>query len=95
MKMRRAHLRFWFCLTGCFLLLVPNFVQSRGSGITPEMVVSLERVRQAALDPSGQKVAFVLSVPRDEDDKPGRAYSEIWVTSLDGGEPVQYTSKPV
>jgi dipeptidyl aminopeptidase/acylaminoacyl peptidase len=76
------------------LLAFAVFSFSQEQRLTSEMVVDLERVTQAAVDPAGQNVAFVVSIQRSEDEEPGRAYSEVWVTSISGGTPRQYTSKP-
>lgn len=81
-------------LIGVLFVLLSSEVQSKVKGLTPEMVVNLKRVSQVALDPSGKSIAFVLSVPREEKDKPGGSYGEIWVVPAEGGSPKQYTSKP-
>jgi len=63
--------------------------------ITPEIVASLKYVTQVAVDPTGTYIAYVLRIPRDEDEEPGGPYSEIWVVPTRGGEPRQFTSKPI
>ncbi len=63
--------------------------------LTPEMIVELNSVRQAAISPDGKSIAYVLSVPRTAEEAPGRSYSEIWLTDVKGASPVQYTGKPV
>lgn len=93
MKSIYRHSSCW--LSGVALLFLGlSTAVAQETGLTPEMVVSLKQVRQVAIDPSGEKVAYVLSVPREADEHYGRRYSEIWVTSLSGGEAIQYTSKP-
>ncbi len=86
--------RSWFVLAS-FILLFSTTAMTQDKVITPEMVVSLERVSQVSLDPTGQWIAYVLSVPRSVKDAPGGAYSEIWIVSTKSGESKQYTSKPV
>ncbi len=81
-------------LTSLFLVIFTLSALSQERGMTPEMVVNLKRVSEVALDPTGQKVAFVLRVPRNENDKPGGSYSEIWLTTISGETPRQFTSKP-
>ena len=87
--------RSWFVLALLILLLFSTTAMTQDKVFTPEMVVSLERVSQVSLDPTGEWIAYVLSVPRSEKDTPGAAYSEIWVVGTKGGEPKRYTSKPV
>jgi len=58
-------------LTSLLLVIFTLSARSQERGMTPEMVVNLKRVSEVALDPNGQKVAFVLRVPRNENDKPG------------------------
>ncbi len=75
-----------------FLILASTPVPAQ-DGLTPEMVVALKQVTGVALSPSGEKAAFVLRTPRSQDDEPGNAYSEIWMTALKDGTPVRYTAK--
>lgn len=65
--------------------------QTESGVFTPQLAVGLTTVTDVALDPTGQRVAYVLSVPRDEDDDPGPPYSEIWLRSLNGGDSRRYT----
>ena len=57
--------------------------------------MSLKRVTQSAADPTGRYVAYVLSVPRDAEDEPGGSYSQIWVSSINGGETRRFTPEKV
>ncbi|MEE8335230.1 MAG: S9 family peptidase, partial [Candidatus Neomarinimicrobiota bacterium] len=68
---------------------------SAGRKITPEDIVDLKYVSSPVLDPSGQYIAYTLSVPRGAEDKPGKSYSEIWVTQTDGSNNRRYTSPKV
>lgn len=76
-------------------VLFPLRAPGAAGEITPEIILNLKSVSQPRLDPSCQYVAYVLRLPRSEEDEPGGRYSEIWVASLEGGEPRQFTSKPV
>jgi hypothetical protein len=53
-------------------------------GLTPETMVDLRQVRQVAVAPDGERVAYTLRVQRDEADDPGGPYSELWVVGKDG-----------
>jgi dipeptidyl aminopeptidase/acylaminoacyl peptidase len=55
-------------------------------GLTPEMLIDLKQVRQVAVAPDGERVAYTLRVQRDETDDPGGPYSELWVVGEDGQE---------
>ena len=85
--------KFWIFSSISIILSLSILAQE--NGLTPEMVVGLKRVSQVAISPSGQAIAYVLTVPRSADEKAGKAYSEIWLTNMDGSKPRQFTSKPV
>jgi len=53
-------------------------------GLTPESMLDLKQVRQVAVAPDGERVAYTLRVQRDETDDPGGPYSELWVVGEDG-----------
>ena len=74
--------------------LVSAATAQRQTGITPEMVVSLKRVTQVALNPGGDEVAYTLNVPRSLDEPPGRGHSELWVVATSGGNPRPYVAHP-
>jgi dipeptidyl aminopeptidase/acylaminoacyl peptidase len=80
-----------------FLLIVslPNGVKSQDAVLTPEMMIDLNAVTEVSLSPWGNEYAYVLRVPRSNSGDPGPAYSaELWVGSLDGDEPRQFTFEP-
>ncbi|MFQ5864322.1 MAG: alpha/beta fold hydrolase [bacterium] len=79
-------LLFWWALL---------WAQKETQVFTPEIVVSLKQVSQVALAPNGDYVAYTLRVPRSKEDQPGSDYSELWVVSTKGGEPIQFTFAPV
>ena len=64
-----------------------------GRPITPEDIVNLQYVTGAVISPDGNHVAFVLIVPRKEDEEPGPSHSEIWVKRKDDTRPKRFTSK--
>ena len=53
-------------------------------GLTPESMLDLKQVRQVAVAPDGERVAYTLQVQRAETDEPGGPYSELWVVGEDG-----------
>lgn len=77
------------------LLTVLSAVPLAARGMTPEMVVEISQVTQAAVAPGGGSVAYLLRVPRSDGEAHGSSYSEVWVRSMDGtGEPVSYLRRP-
>jgi len=78
-----------------FSVSLPALTWGVNGTITSEIIVNLKSVSQPRLDPTCQSVAYVLHIPRSDEDEPGRRYSEIWTVPLKGGEPRQFTSKPV
>ena len=75
----------------CLLFLV-NAVLQGGRTITKEDIVNLQYVFSPAMSPDGDNIAYVLSVPRGDDEKPGPRHSQIWVKRIDDKKPVQFTS---
>ena len=75
----------------CLLFLV-NAVLQGGRTITKEDIVNLQYVFSPAMSPDGDNIAYVLSVPRRDDEKPGPRHSQIWVKRIDDKKPVQFTS---
>ena len=59
--------------------------------LTPETAAGLKSVTNIAIDPAGRRVAYVLSVPRNEDDDHGEPYSEIWIANVTGDDARRYT----
>ncbi|RMH75978.1 MAG: S9 family peptidase [Calditrichaeota bacterium] len=89
-------LRYSFRRSIGFFLTLLWFLAGQGSAqtLTPEMVVDLKMVVQVAMQPQGEYVAYRLRTPRGADEKPGGAYTELWVVPTEGGEPRQFVSKP-
>ncbi|MEJ8566470.1 prolyl oligopeptidase family serine peptidase [Elongatibacter sediminis] len=67
---------------------------SPAPGLTVEEIVTLKKVRQAVLSPTGDRVAYLLEVPRtpylDED---GSAWVELHVVDLAGHSRPMFTGK--
>ena len=76
------------CLALACALSRPVFAQD---ALTPETAAALKSVTDVAIDPAGRRVAYVLSVPRAEDDDHGGPYSEIWIANLTGDNARRYT----
>ncbi len=63
-------------------------------GITPEQVVSIERVTAVAMSPDGKQVAFTLQKPRAVGEEFGRARNELWVIPAAGGDAIAVVRAP-
>lgn len=79
--------------TGRFTRLILTFaaalaavpVVARGDVFTPDHLARLRMVSAAEMSPDGQRVAYLLSVPRDPfKDEDGPAWSELHVVNADG-----------
>lgn len=57
---------------------------------TPEKIMEVKGLSSVALSPDGQHLAFVVREPVMEGEK-SEYLSHIWLTSLSGAQPVQYT----
>ena len=80
------HLIIVLCLCLCWVL-------PAGRSITPEDIVNLQYVTDAVISLDGNHVAFVLIVPRTDDEEPGQSHSEVWVKRKDDTRPKRFTSK--
>jgi len=63
--------------------------------LTVETAIDLQSVSDPAIDPTGRRIAYVVSVPAGTDSEERRAGSEIWVTSIDGGDERRFTPEGV
>jgi dipeptidyl aminopeptidase/acylaminoacyl peptidase len=81
-------------LLGFLLAACAQRLAAAEGGLTPPLLVDLKRVREVALSPDGERVAYVLSVPRGADEEIGGAHGEVWWVPAGGGEPRPLTSKP-
>lgn len=59
--------------------------------LTPELILSIKTISDAQLSPDGKTIAFQVSRPRRDDEKPGGPVGEIWMLSSQGGEPTRFT----
>jgi len=75
-----------------FGLVQLSYAQSQS--LTLEEIVSLKRVSKALMSPNGDRVAYLLSVPRTlyEDDD-GKPYRELHIVDLDGNSTPFITGK--
>jgi len=87
MNCKHATLGFTFWV----LILVPVFSLHAAELITPTDVVNLKMVTRASLSPDGNQIAYVLNVPRDEGEKPGGDYNQIWVMDKSGKNMRRFT----
>ncbi len=85
-----------FVITTVLLLIsLPNGVKSQDAALTPGSLIDLNAVTEVSLSPRGEEYAYVLRAPRSNSGEPGPVYStELWVGSLDGDEPRQFTFDP-
>ena len=70
------------------LLLVSSSIAPPGAAGTPMTagdILGYKRAATAAISPSGEWIAYTVSVPRTATDEAGRAYSEIHVVSTRTG----------
>lgn len=77
-----------------FLILVPRSMHA-ASPFTPEDALAFKRVSEAAMSPSGEWIAYTVSVPRAPADEAGGAWSELWLVSTKGGEPKPFITGKV
>jgi len=59
--------------------------------MTIDHVLQLKHVSGVSISPDGKQIAYVLSEPRGAKDKPGRAWSAIWVLKDGVKAPRRYT----
>ncbi|HLG13614.1 MAG TPA: S9 family peptidase [Blastocatellia bacterium] len=68
-----------------------SFAGAQDRVLTPELILTIRTISDVQLSPDGNAIAFqVLRMTRD-DEKPGPAIGEIWMTQARGGEPVRFT----
>lgn len=66
-----------------FISVILSQAQNRDI-LTPYDVVKLKSVNEITLSPDGKLIAYTVLVPRDINDEPGSAYSELFVMNSDG-----------
>ncbi|MFT5234451.1 MAG: dipeptidyl aminopeptidase/acylaminoacyl peptidase [Candidatus Krumholzibacteriia bacterium] len=68
------------------LFVLPFVLGASGAlsaGLTPDQLLDLQHVRSAKLSPDGEYAAFTTSQNRALNDKPGNAWTNIWVMHLE------------
>jgi len=68
-----------------FLVLFLPSLSFAGSVLTPEDVLRIKTCTGVAISPNGKWIAYTVSVPREANDEPGGAYSELYVFSTETG----------
>lgn len=82
-------------LTAVLLAIGATSVDARRDRLDVETMVDLQQVRDAAISPSGRRVAFVRSVTQASDPEAGDGYQQILLVPLDGGEERAFTARGV
>ncbi len=65
------------------------------SAMTPEEVLKIKSVSEAAISPDGNWIAYTVNVPRSAADEPGGAYRELYLISARGDEPQPFVTGEV
>jgi len=94
MKLRSSASRIAALAILVFLILVPHTVPA-ANPFTPEDALAFKRVSEAAISPSGEWIAYTVSVPRAASDEAGGAWSELWLVSTKAGEPKPFITGKV
>ena len=63
------------------LIVLPFVLLGAADVLTPKDILMMKRVSSAVISPNGEWIAYTVSVPREAMDKPGSAYSELYVVS--------------
>jgi dipeptidyl aminopeptidase/acylaminoacyl peptidase len=64
-----------------FLVCIPMFVLQAADVLSPKDVLMMKRVSSAVISPKGDCIAYTVSVQREATDRPGPAYSELYLIS--------------
>jgi len=74
--------------TGAIIVVLLFFsaVAFAATPFSPEDVLKFKRVSDAAISPSGEWIAYTVSVPRAATDEAGGAYNELYLVSVKTGE---------
>jgi len=72
-------------ILGIIFLLYP-FECSAGEVFSAEDVLKTKTSSNVQISPDGEWIAYTVSVPREASDKPGGAYSELYLVSVKTGE---------
>ena len=78
-----------FLLIAATALIVSLLIISQSafsaSPFSPEDALKFKRVSDAVISPSGEWIAYTVSVPRAANDEAGNAYSEFYLVSTRTG----------
>lgn len=72
----------------------PDTAPKRTEALTIEDVVDLQQVQDVTVSPDGKLIAYVLRVPRREDEDPGAMHRALFVVPSKGGAPRRFTQTP-
>jgi len=87
--MKQYHAKRLLVLGILFLTLMGTALYAQ-EVLTPKDILSLKTCSNAEISPDGKWIAYRVSVPRQNDEKPGGAYSELYVVSTKTGEIIPY-----
>lgn len=82
-------------LIASLLISAAGIAHAQQPVLTVETAIDLQSVHDAVIDPTGRRIAYVVSVPAWADSEERRAGSEIWVTSIDGSGERRFTPEGV
>jgi len=77
---------------GVLILIVSGTVIFAKNVLTPQDILSLKTCGNAEISPNGNWIAYRVNVPRSSDEKPGGAYSELYIVSTKTGEIIPYVT---
>jgi dipeptidyl aminopeptidase/acylaminoacyl peptidase len=77
----------------CLILISTAIVLA--APFSPEDALTFKRVSDAAISPSGEWIAYTVSVPRTAGDEAGGAYSELYLVSAKTGEVMPFITGKV
>lgn len=73
-------------IVGIFILILFPHQSTAGEVFTAEDVLRTKSCSNVQISPDGQWIAYTVSVPRGPGEKPGGAYSELYIVSIKTGE---------
>lgn len=80
----------WFCILVLWILLIPS-LNGQKRAITHDDLFNIKRVSDPQVSPDGQWVAYTVTA---FDKSANTSNSDIWLISIDGGEPRRLTDNP-
>jgi len=80
-------------LIGIALLaaILPLLATAQQKLITPELIVNIRNITDVQISPDGKNVVFQCTRQRRDDERPGPAWTELWMISAGGGQPYRFT----